>query len=107
MASQSEPPQTEEHDPMTPIGPDYSKLGFIGIGAMGHRIAGRLLKSGFRVTVFDRNAAKANALIAYGATVALSISELASETDVILSCLANDEAVQNVYLGPKGVLAHI
>jgi 3-hydroxyisobutyrate dehydrogenase-like beta-hydroxyacid dehydrogenase len=92
---------------MTPIGPGYSKLGFIGIGAMGHRIAGRLLKSGFRVTVFDRNAAKANSLIAYGATVAHSISELASETDVVLSCLANDEAVHDVYIGPQGVLAHI
>ena len=92
---------------MTPMKPDYSKLAFIGIGAMGSRIAGRLLKSGFPVTVFNRNAAKANALIAYGATVALSIPELASETDVILSCLANDEAVRNVYIGPQGVLAHI
>ena len=92
---------------MTSISPDYSKLGFIGMGAMGHRIAGRLLKSGFRVTVFDRNPAKTNALIAYGATVARSIGELASESDVILSCLANDEAVQNVHIGPQGVLANI
>jgi 3-hydroxyisobutyrate dehydrogenase-like beta-hydroxyacid dehydrogenase len=92
---------------MTPISPDYSKLGFIGIGAMGYRIARRLLKSGFRVTVFDRKAAKANALIAYGATVTRSIDELASETDVIVSCLANDSAVHNVYIGSQGVLANI
>jgi 6-phosphogluconate dehydrogenase (decarboxylating) len=59
------------------------------MGAMGHRIAGRLLKSGFRVTVFDWNPAEANALIAYGAIMARTIAELASETDVILSCLAN------------------
>ena len=93
--------------PTNPIHPDHSKLGFIGIGAMGCRIAGRLLKSGFPVTVFDRSADKANALVAYGATVARSIADLASETDAILSCLANDEAVHNVYIGPQGVLAHI
>jgi len=92
---------------MTPMNTDYSKLGFIGIGAMGNRIAGRLLKSGFPVTVFDRNADKANALAAYGATVAHSIAQLASETDAVLSCLANDEAVRNVYMGPQGVLEHI
>jgi 3-hydroxyisobutyrate dehydrogenase-like beta-hydroxyacid dehydrogenase len=89
------------------MNPEYSKLGFIGIGAMGSRIAGRLLKSGFPVTVFDRSADKANALVEYGATVARSVAELASETDAILSCLANDEAVRNVYIGPQGVLVHI
>jgi 3-hydroxyisobutyrate dehydrogenase-like beta-hydroxyacid dehydrogenase len=92
---------------MTPIGPDHTKLGFIGIGAMGHRIAGRLLKSGFSVTVFDRSAAKANALIAYGATVARSIAELASGADVVLSSLPNDDAVFSVYTGPQGVMANI
>ena len=74
---------------------------------MGSRIARRLLKGGYPVTVFDRRADKANALLAYGATVARSIAELASETDAILSCLANDEAVRNVYMEPQGVLAHI
>ena len=54
---------------MTSISPDYSKLGFIGIGAMGQRIALRLLKSGFRVAVFDRNPAKAKALLVCGAMV--------------------------------------
>jgi 3-hydroxyisobutyrate dehydrogenase-like beta-hydroxyacid dehydrogenase len=92
---------------MTPISPAHSKLGFIGIGAMGSRIAGRLLKSGFKVTVFDRNPAKANALIASGATVARSIAELASRLDVVLSSLSNDEAVDDVYTGPRGVLANI
>jgi 3-hydroxyisobutyrate dehydrogenase-like beta-hydroxyacid dehydrogenase len=56
---------------MTSITQDHSKLGFIGIGAMGSRIAGRLLKQGFQVTVFDRNAAKANALVESGGIVAL------------------------------------
>jgi 3-hydroxyisobutyrate dehydrogenase len=92
---------------MTPVSPDHTKLGFIGIGAMGRRIAERLLKSGFPVTVFDRSAAKANALIAYGATVARSIADLASSADVVMSSLASDEAVFDVYTGPQGVMANI
>jgi 3-hydroxyisobutyrate dehydrogenase-like beta-hydroxyacid dehydrogenase len=92
---------------MTSITQDRSKLGFIGIGAMGLRIAGRLLKQGFQVTVFDRHAAKADALIEFGGIVAPSIAELASGVDVVLSILTNDEAVHSVYTGPQGVLEHI
>ena len=92
---------------MTSISQDHSKLGFIGIGAMGFRIARRLLQQGFPLTAFNRNADKANALIESGGTIARSIAELASGADVVLSCLANDEAVHSVYTGPQGVLAHI
>ena len=87
---------------MTPIGPNHTNLGFLGIGAVGRRIAGRLLKGGFPVTVFDRSAAKADALIAYGATVARSIAELASSADVVMSSLASNKAVFSVYTGPQG-----
>jgi 3-hydroxyisobutyrate dehydrogenase-like beta-hydroxyacid dehydrogenase len=92
---------------MNSITKDRSKLGFIGIGAMGSRIAGRLLKQGFQVTVFDRDVPKANALIESGGIVAPSIAELASSADVVLSILTNDEAVHSVYTGPQGVLDHI
>jgi len=74
---------------------------------MGSRIAGRLLKRGFQVTVFDRDVPKANALIESGGIVASSIAELASGADVVLSILTNDEAVHSVYIGPQGVLEHI
>ena len=92
---------------MTSITQDHSKLGFIGIGAMGLRIAGRLLKRGFTLAAFDRHAGKANALVESGGTVARSIAELASGADVVLSSLPNDEAVRSVYTGPQGVLEHI
>src|SRR5260370_38903848 len=92
---------------MTPTGPDHTKLGFIGIGAMGHRIAARLLKHGFPLIAYDRTAAKANALIRYGGTIARSIAELASTADVLMSSLASDEAVLSVYTGAQGVMAHI
>src|SRR5579872_2468672 len=92
---------------MRRISPDYSRLGFVGVGAMGQRIVARLLKSGFRVTVFDQNAAKANGLTASGATVAQSIAELASESEVVMSSLPNEDAVEDVHIGPRGVLANI
>ena len=91
---------------MTPITPDHHKLGFIGIGSMGRPIAKRLLESGYNLTAYNRDRSKAEALVGYGAVVANSIAELASNTDVTLSCLANDDAVRNVYAGPEGVFAH-
>jgi 3-hydroxyisobutyrate dehydrogenase-like beta-hydroxyacid dehydrogenase len=92
---------------MNSITQDRSKLGFIGIGAMGSRMAGRLLKHGFHTTIFDRNDAKAQALVESGGIVAPSIAELASDADVVLSSLPNDDVVHSVYTGPQGVLEHI
>src|SRR4051812_31275111 len=80
------------------------KLGFIGLGYMGSRIAKRLLGAGYPLVVFNRNRAKAEALGFYGAEIAASPGELASETAIILSCLANEEAVRGVYMGTGGVL---
>ena len=78
---------------MTPIDPVQSKLGFIGIGSMGQPIARRLLESGYKVMVYNRDRSKAEALVDYGATVAKKLSQLTFHADVILSCLANDDAV--------------
>jgi 3-hydroxyisobutyrate dehydrogenase-like beta-hydroxyacid dehydrogenase len=83
------------------------KLGFIGIGSMGRPIAQRLLQAGYKVSVYNRDRVKAEALAGSGATVAESIAELASAADVILSCLANDDAVRSVYTGSNGVFAHM
>jgi 3-hydroxyisobutyrate dehydrogenase-like beta-hydroxyacid dehydrogenase len=85
---------------------DKVKLGFIGLGNMGSRIVQRLLQHGYRITVFDRDPAKAQAMAPEGAVVAHGIPELAKSADVVLSCLTNDEAVHNVYYGDDGVLAH-
>jgi 3-hydroxyisobutyrate dehydrogenase len=83
---------------------DSVKLGFIGLGNMGSRIAQRLLAKGYQVFVYDRDIAKADAMAARGGVVAKNISELGRNVDVILSCLTNDEAVQNVFAGPRGIL---
>jgi 3-hydroxyisobutyrate dehydrogenase-like beta-hydroxyacid dehydrogenase len=80
------------------------KVGFIGLGHMGTGMAANLLKAGHRVTVFNRTPAKAEVLIAQGATLATSIAE-ASRGDAVVTMLANDEAVEDVVLGPDGVIA--
>jgi 3-hydroxyisobutyrate dehydrogenase-like beta-hydroxyacid dehydrogenase len=85
--------------------PDSVKLGFIGLGNMGSRIAQRLLDNGYQVFVYDRNLAKADAIAARGGVVAKNILELAGTADVILSCLTNDGAVQSVFAGPEGIFA--
>ncbi len=84
---------------------DQVKLGFIGLGNMGSRIARRLLDHGFQVSVYDRDLTKVEDIAARGAMVAKSVFESASAADVLLSCLTNDEAVRSVYHGPEGVLA--
>ncbi len=84
---------------------DQVKVGFIGLGNMGGRIAQRLLNHGYQLSVYDRDLDKAKAVAAQGGAVARSIVELAGTVDVLLSCLTNDEAVRSVYTGSKGVLA--
>jgi 3-hydroxyisobutyrate dehydrogenase-like beta-hydroxyacid dehydrogenase len=79
------------------------KLGFIGLGYMGSRIAKRLLGADYPLVVFNRNRAKAEALGFDGAEIAASPGELASATGIILSCLTDGPAVRSIYLGPGGV----
>ena len=81
---------------MDAITAEKNKLGFVGVGYMGRPIAQRLLKSGFQVAAYDRNRSNAEELIRYGGTVAPGVAELSSSCDVVLSCLASDEAVLHV-----------
>src|SRR5882762_6967203 len=92
---------------MNSLSKENTKLGFIGIGNMGSRIAKRLLEHGYQVIAYNRSRDAAEALVKYGATVADSIEVLASQADVILSSLTNDNAVKSVYTDPEGVLAHV
>ncbi|HXM47527.1 MAG TPA: NAD(P)-dependent oxidoreductase [Pyrinomonadaceae bacterium] len=91
---------------MNSLSKENTKLGFIGIGNMGSRIAKRLYEHGYQVIAYNRSRDAAEALVKYGATVADSIEVLASEADVILSSLTNDNAVKSVYTDPDGVFAH-
>ena len=81
-----------------------TRLGFIGLGYMGSRIARRLVAAGFPMVVYNRDRTKAAEFADLGAEVAQHPGELAREVDVVLSCLADGPAVEAVYLGTGNVL---
>ena len=81
-----------------------SRLGFIGLGYLGSRVARRLAAAGFPMVVHDRDREKTKELAALGATVAPNPETLAEEADVVLSCLPSDAAVKAVYLGTGKLL---
>ena len=72
-----------------------TKIAFLGMGLMGSRMATRLLQAGFQVAVWNRTPAACHPLIDLGAT-ALSLNQIA-DYPVILTCLADDQAVQSVF----------
>ena len=81
-----------------------SRLGFIGLGHLGSRIARRLIAAGFPVVVYDLDHRSAMELAHAGAEVARNPAELAKEVDVVLSCLPDEIAVEAVYLASGNVL---
>ena len=85
--------------------PGQTKLGWIGTGVMGSSMCGHLLKQKFAVTVFTRSKAKAEPLVAQGATWADSPRAVAERSDVIFSIVGFPRDVREVILGPQGALA--
>jgi 3-hydroxyisobutyrate dehydrogenase len=79
-------------------------LGFVGLGYMGSRIARRLMDAGYPLGVYNRTRDKTRALAERGARVYDSPRELAADAETILTMLADDVAVEQVTLGPDGVL---
>src|SRR5213082_3738266 len=80
-------------------------IGFIGMGHMGSHMAQRLLDAGYQLTVYDRTRGKAKALGQQGAQVAQTAKDLAANCQVVLVCVTDDEAQQDVMFGPEGALA--
>ncbi len=72
-----------------------TKIAFLGMGLMGSRMATRLIQAGFSVAVWNRTASACDVLIDMGAT-ALELQDI-GQYPVILTCLADDAAVQAVY----------
>ena len=72
-----------------------TKIAFLGMGLMGSRMATRLVQAGFEVAVWNRSPSACDAVIEHGAT-ALDLSQL-RQYPVILTCLADDHSVQNVF----------
>jgi|SRR5882672_11323703 len=81
------------------------RLGFIGMGGMGSRMAARLLAAGYDVTIYNRHRERTRFLEEQGAKVAPEPGELAAHADIVLSSLADDAAVEKAMLSPGGALA--
>jgi 3-hydroxyisobutyrate dehydrogenase-like beta-hydroxyacid dehydrogenase len=80
-------------------------IGFIGLGLMGSRLTRRLHSAGWNIQAWNRSPGPADALRREGVTIPSSMAKLVIHSDVILSSLANDEAVHSVYFGPDGVFS--
>lgn len=79
------------------------KIGFIGLGNMGCAIAGHLVAAGHEVTVWNRSADKARALVERGARQAATPAQ-AAHGEVVFTMLANDEALARVVFAEDGLL---
>jgi 3-hydroxyisobutyrate dehydrogenase-like beta-hydroxyacid dehydrogenase len=79
-----------------------TKVAFIGLGRMGHGMAGRYLDAGFEVAVWNRSKAKAEDLIARGARWASSPADAADGADAVVTMVADDAASRAVWLGKDG-----
>ncbi|SDC86844.1 NAD(P)-dependent oxidoreductase [Paraburkholderia lycopersici] len=82
------------------------RVAFLGLGVMGHPMAGHLAKAGLDVTVYNRTAEKAAQWVAeYGGRAAATPREAAQGAQLVLACVGNDDDLRSVTLGPDGAFA--
>ncbi|MBR5910238.1 MAG: NAD(P)-dependent oxidoreductase, partial [Schwartzia sp.] len=79
-------------------------VGFIGLGVMGASMAAHLLDGGYELIVFNRTKEKAEPLLAKGAKWAETPAEVASGAEVVVTIVGYPKDVEDVYLGPNGIL---
>jgi 3-hydroxyisobutyrate dehydrogenase len=92
---------TKRYDPVDP-----RTVAFLGLGVMGHPMAGHLARAGHRVTVYNRTAAKAEQWVAqYGGRHAATPRAAADGADIVFSCVGNDDDLRSVTLGADGAFA--
>jgi 3-hydroxyisobutyrate dehydrogenase-like beta-hydroxyacid dehydrogenase len=81
-------------------------VAFLGLGVMGHPMAGHLARAGHRVTVYNRTAAKAQAWAAeHAGRAAATPREAAAGAEFVFCCVGNDDDLRSVALGDDGAFA--
>jgi 2-hydroxy-3-oxopropionate reductase len=83
------------------------KIGFCGPGLMGAPMIRHLLNAGHEVQVWNRTRAKAEALVAHGATLAATPAELTAKAEAIFMCVLDAAAVEEVVFGTDGIVAGV
>ena len=81
------------------------RLGFVGLGNMGAALAMRLV--GQPLSVFDTDPAKVDVFAGEGVNVAGSLAELATNSDIIFTCLPTSAVTETVLFGPDGLSSHL
>jgi len=80
---------------------------YLGLGTMGSGMAANLLKAGYKLTVWNRNAEKCEAFARNGARVADTPADAVRDVDLVMYSLSDDKAVEEVVFGAKGILSGI
>lgn len=80
------------------------KIGWVGLGTMGTPMVKNLLAKGFPVCVYNRTREKEKELIKLGATSAESLQQLSQVSEVVITMITDDEAVEQVYNSEHGLL---
>jgi 3-hydroxyisobutyrate dehydrogenase len=86
-------------------GGQAEKLGYLGLGMMGFPMTRRLINAGYDVTVWNRSAGKADALVEAGAKLAAHPRDIAANAGIIFMCLTDAAAVEEVVFGRDGLAA--
>jgi 2-hydroxy-3-oxopropionate reductase len=81
------------------------RIGFIGLGVMGRPMALHLVEAGYALRVFARRPDQAAPLLEAGASFSPTLADLASQSDVVITMVTATSDVEEVLLGPDGVLA--
>lgn len=83
------------------------RIAFIGLGVMGGGMAGTLLKAGYPLTIWSRNPEHGKPLVQRGAKAAPDIAAAVKDAEVVMYCLSDDRAIDQVVFGPGGVLSSV
>ena len=82
-------------------------VSYLGLGTMGSGMAANLFKSGYKLTVWNRNAEKCESFARKGARTADTPADAVRDVDLVMYSLSNDQAVEEVVFGSKGILSAI
>jgi 3-hydroxyisobutyrate dehydrogenase len=87
------------------INKSTTRIGFIGLGLMGNRLTRRLRSSGWNVQAWNRSPDPARSLARDGIAISPSVAKLVTDSEVVLSSLADDAAVHSVFFDSNGVFS--
>jgi 3-hydroxyisobutyrate dehydrogenase-like beta-hydroxyacid dehydrogenase len=82
-------------------------ISYLGLGTMGSEMASNLLKAGYELTVWNRSVEKCEPFGRKHARVADTPADAARDVDLVMYSLSNDQAVEEVVFGSKGILSGI